>query len=284
MHEPVMFTAQGDGVKIQLAEWGKTGQPVLCVHGITANCRCWDGIASPLASEFRVLAMDLRGRGRSDKPATGYSVDQHCRDIAALLDNLGLKRAVIMGHSLGAFIALAFAANYPERVERTILVDGGGDLSAEQMARVFAGIKPALERLGKVFPSAEAYIDLMKQAPYLQPWSSALETYCRYELAEVEGGVKTSIDPLHIQEEAMNLGKMKAASLYGKAAGKALILRATDGLLAADDILLPEPVVEKMVREIPDARRVDIPGTNHYSLLFKPSQLRDEALTSFLKE
>jgi len=284
MSEPTMMTARGDGVTIQLAEWGKQGKPVLCIHGITANCRCWDVVASTLASDYRVFAMDLRGRGGSEKPVSGYSVDQHCRDIVSLLDDLGLERPMIIGHSLGAFIALAFAALYPDKVDRAVLFDGGGDLSAEQMAKVFAGIKPALDRLGKVFPSAEAYIDLMKRAPYLQPWSPALETYCRYELEEIEGGVKTNIDPLHIQEEAMNLGKMKADSFYRRIGCKTLILRATKGLLAEDDILLPETVVEKMMREIPDARRVDIPGTNHYSILFQPSPLRDKALTSFLKE
>jgi len=284
MSEPVIVTAQGDGVNIQLARWGREGKPVFCIHGITANCRCWDVVAQTLESDYRVFAMDLRGRGGSEKPTSGYSVDQHCRDIVSLLDNLGLERPVIIGHSLGAFIALAFAARYPERIDRTVLVDGGGDLSAEQMGKVFAGIKPALDRLGKVFPSAEAYIDLMKKAPYLQPWSSVMETYCRYELEAVEGGVKTNINPLHIQEEAINLGKMKAAALYGKINGRVLILRATNGLLAEDDILLPEDVVERMTREIPDARRVDIPGTNHYSILFQPSALRDELLTRFLKE
>ena len=108
MSEPVMIAGRGDGVKIQLAQWGQNGKAVLCIHGITANCRCWDVVASSLEKGVRVLAMDLRGRGRSDKPASGYSVDQHCRDIVALLDDLGLKRPVIMGHSLGAFIALAF--------------------------------------------------------------------------------------------------------------------------------------------------------------------------------
>lgn len=284
MHEPVMITAMGDGVKIQLAEWGKHGQPVLCIHGITANCRCWDVVASSLSPDFRVLAMDLRGRGHSDKPASGYSVEQHCRDILSIIDDLKLKRPVIMGHSLGAFIALAFAATYPDMVDRVILVDGGGDLSKEQMEKVFSGIKPALDRLGKVFPSAEAYIDTMKQAPYLQPWSPALETYCRYEITEVEGGVSANIDPLHIQEEAMNLGKMKADSFYRKIICKVLILRATDGLLAEDDILLPEPVVERMAREIPNATRVDIRGTNHYGILFRPSSVRDEAIKRFLKE
>ncbi len=85
------------------------------------------------------------------------------------MDDLGLERPVLMGHSLGAFISLVFAAQHPERVDRLILVDGGGKLSKDQMAKVFAGIKPSLDRLGQVFPSFESYVSLMKQAPFLQP-------------------------------------------------------------------------------------------------------------------
>jgi pimeloyl-ACP methyl ester carboxylesterase len=284
MHDPNMITGKGDGVKIQLAEWGGRGQTILCIHGITANCRCWDVVASTLAPDYRVLAMDLRGRGGSDKPATGYSIEQHGRDILALLDDLKVKRPVLMGHSLGAFISLAFAARYPDRVDRVILVDGGGDLSKEQMDKVFAGIKPSLDRLEKIFPSEQAYLETMKQAPYIQPWSSFLETYYRWEIMEVPGGVRTNIDPLHIEEEAANVRKMAAAPLYPKIVCKVLILRATEGLLAQDDLILPGPVVKRMVKEIPHARYVDISGTNHYGIIFQPNRFRDEALRAFLKE
>jgi pimeloyl-ACP methyl ester carboxylesterase len=282
--EPVTITGRGDGVEIHLAEWGGQGRAILCIHGITANCRCWDVVASALAPKHRVLAMDLRGRGRSGRPPSGYSIEHHCRDIAALLDDLNLDRPVIMGHSLGAFIALAFAAHYPDKVDRIILVDGAGDLSKEQMDKVFAGIKPALDRLGKVFPSADAYLEIMKEAPYIQPWSPALENYYRYEIAEVAGGVSTNIDPLHIAEEAGNVRKMEAASLYPKIACKVLVLRATEGLLAEDDILLPEPVAERMIREIPHARCVNIEGINHYGIIFRPSRVRDDAMKAFLAE
>lgn len=283
MGEPTMIRAKGDGVTINLAEWGGRGKTLLCIHGITANCRCWDLVASNLSPDYRVLAMDLRGRGGSDKPATGYSIEQHGRDILALLDDLKVERPVLMGHSLGAFISLSFAAHYPDRVDRVVLVDGGGDLSKEEMDKVFAGIKPSLDRLGKVFPSPEAYLETMKQAPYIQPWSPFLETYYRWEIEEVPGGVRTNINPVHIQEEAANVRKMAAAPLYPKIPCKVLILRATQGLLTQDDILLPKPVVERMVKEIPRVRCVDIAGVNHYGIVFQPNRLRDEALRDFLK-
>ena len=135
--------------------------------------------------------MDLRGRGASDKPVEGYALDYHLRDINCLLDDMGIDRAVIIGHSLGAFIGLAFAAEYSDRIDRLILVDGGGDLSPEQMDKVFAGIKPALDRWDRSFPSAEDYLNKMKAAPYIHPWTPAIETYYRYEIEEVAGGVRT---------------------------------------------------------------------------------------------
>ncbi len=86
MSEPTMKKVSGDGIKIQLALWGNTGKPILCLHGITANCRSWDCLASTLSPHHRVMAMDLRGRGLSDKPPTGYSIDHHCRDILAVIE------------------------------------------------------------------------------------------------------------------------------------------------------------------------------------------------------
>ena len=88
--EPMMRKATGDGISIQLADWAGEGTPVFCLHGMTANCRCFDGYAGALAPSYRVIAMDLRGRGLSDKPETGYSIDHHCRDIQSVLTELEL--------------------------------------------------------------------------------------------------------------------------------------------------------------------------------------------------
>jgi pimeloyl-ACP methyl ester carboxylesterase len=284
MTEPKMIKANGEGIKIQLAVWGEKGKQILCVHGITANSRFWDCLASALMPHHRVMAMDLRGRGLSDKPPTGYSIEYHCKDILALTHDQGLERFVLMGHSLGAFIALTFAAQYPQKVKRLILVDGAGKLSEAQMAKVFAGIKPSLDRLGQIFPSLEAYLSQMKQAPYLQPWNSYMEAYFRYEIEEVEGGVRSRVHPKHIEEEAQNLGKVDSREFYAKVICPTLILRATKGMLAEDDLLLPEDVVERMVREIPNAKRVDVEGTNHYSILFQPNPKRDQAILEFLNQ
>jgi len=284
MTEPKMIKTNGDGIKIQLAVWEGKGKQILCIHGITANSRFWDCLASALAPHHRVIAVDLRGRGLSDKPPTGYSIEHHCKDILALMNDRGLERPVLMGHSLGAFISLVFSAKYPQRVDRLILVDGGGKLTKTQMTKVFTGIKPSLDRLGKTFPSFEDYISQMKQAPYLQPWNSYMETYFHYEVEKVKGGLRSRVHPNHIEEEAKNLGKVDSRQFYKKVTSPTLILRATKGLLAKDDLVLPKDVAERMVREIPNAKKVDLKGTNHYSILFQPNKKRDQTILEFLKE
>ncbi len=283
MAVPSMSRVNGYGVKIHLAVWEGKGRDVLCVHGLTANCRCWDVLAAALAPRHRVLAFDLRGRGLSDKPSSGYSVETHCEDVKAILDGRGLNRAVLIGHSLGAFIALAFAAQSPERVSGMILMDGGGKLSPQQTEKVLAMIRPSLDRLGQVFPSFDSYLETMKKIPFLRPWSPVLETYFRHEVEEVEGGIRSRIQARHIQEEVANLSRVDAARFYPKIQCPVLILRATEGILARDDILLPEEVVQRMVREMPRAASFNVEGTNHYSILFQSDPRRDRAILEFLE-
>ena len=284
MTEPIMRKVKGDGITLQLAVWEGKGNQVLCVHGLTANCRCWDIIAASLAPENNILAMDLRGRGLSDKPSSGYSMQHHIRDIFCLLDDLKQERITLMGHSLGAFISLAFAANYPERSEKIILMDGGGQLTQDQWDNVTLAIKPSLERLGQVFPTFDAYVQIMKLAPFLQPWSQALEDYFQYESEAVEGGVRSRINPANIQEEVKNIQQEVPSKYYPKVTCPVLILRATNGILSNDDLVLPESAVDRMVSEIPDARRIDIKGTNHFSILLQPNETRDQTIREFLEK
>ncbi len=77
MADPIMKRTVGDGVEIALAVWEGKGKTVFCVHGISASSRCWDNVAGALIPQHEVLAMDLRGRGLSEKPASGYSVSHH---------------------------------------------------------------------------------------------------------------------------------------------------------------------------------------------------------------
>jgi pimeloyl-ACP methyl ester carboxylesterase len=282
MNMPIMQRARGDGVQIQIAIWEGGGKHVLCIHGLTANCRCWDLVASALAPEHTVMAVDLRGRGLSDKPDSGYSLDHHVQDLFRVLEHLGLDRVALMGHSLGAFIALAFAARHPERTEKLVLIDGGGVLDQAQWDRVALAIKPSLARLGQVFPTFEAYVRHLKQTPYLQPWTAAIEAYFRYEIELAAGGVRSKINPAHIAEEAQNMRRENPSEHYPRVRCPVLILRATQGILSQDDLVLPESVAAAMGAALPKATCVSVAQSNHFSLLIQPQPERDRALREFL--
>ena len=100
------------------------GPDLVMVHGITGNLAIWHlEIVPALMQSFRVTTYDLRGHGYSGVPPTGYTTASHASDLQQLMSALGIERAHIMGHSFGADIALHFTINYPERVERLVLVE-----------------------------------------------------------------------------------------------------------------------------------------------------------------
>src|SRR5512133_209779 len=130
------------GLKIHYLDVAGGDPPLVLLHGLSANAHSFGGlIAAGLAPTFRIIAPDLRGRGRSDKPATGYAMADHARDVVALLDALGLDRVVLGGHSFGAFLATFVAAHSPERVGRLIAIDAALTLNP----KVGEMLKPSLD-------------------------------------------------------------------------------------------------------------------------------------------
>src|SRR5215218_5528360 len=112
---------------VELAIWraGEGSDPVVCLHGITAQHRAFNAAARYLDSSRGLLGVDLRGRGDSDKPESGYGLEAHAADVVRVLDHLGLESTVLAGHSMGAFVALKTALLFPERVRALVLLDGG---------------------------------------------------------------------------------------------------------------------------------------------------------------
>ena len=101
--------------------------PVLwLIHGIGDSSRTWEGVLPLLANEHTVVAPDLLGHGASDKPRADYSIGGFANGMRDLQVVLGIERATIVGHSLGGGVAMQFAYQFPERVERLVLVASGG--------------------------------------------------------------------------------------------------------------------------------------------------------------
>lgn len=115
-------------VRFHVQRLGSGGQPVVFLHGLVMdNLSSWYfTLANPVASFADVLLYDLRGHGRSERPASGYHLDQMMADLSGLLDAAGLedRPVTLVGNSYGALLALAFTVAHPERVEGLVLVDG----------------------------------------------------------------------------------------------------------------------------------------------------------------
>jgi pimeloyl-ACP methyl ester carboxylesterase len=127
--QPVGGWVDGSGVRLHYREWVGPAAPVepplLLLHGLASASRIWDLVAPRLAARRRVVALDQRGHGLSDKPDDGYDFATIVADDAAALRALGLARPVVVGHSWGASVAVALAAAHPAQVAGVVLVDGG---------------------------------------------------------------------------------------------------------------------------------------------------------------
>ena len=113
------------GLNVHYLDWGGSGQPLILLHGLASTAHIWDLIAPALRDDFRVVALDWRGHGLSDKPPAGYSHAELAEDLGTFLTALEFDRPLLVGHSWGGNIAVQFAATYPNRLDKLILVDGG---------------------------------------------------------------------------------------------------------------------------------------------------------------
>ena len=274
-----------DGITLAVTEWPgpKSGRApaIVCIHGLTANHTCWASMADALASGHRLIAYDLRGRGESDKPDKGYSLEIHGEDLGRILDHFRLKQAVIMGHSLGAKIALRFAVKHPERVSRLVLFDGGFDIRAE----VWDSIAAAVGRLGVEFPSLDTFLSFVRALPMFEGrWNDYLERYFRYDVETLpSGAVRSKVAKHAVEEEVANLQRERLWVWHHQVQCRTLIFRAPDGLLTPTDCLMTQEEGKALAAGIPKSTLVVVPKTNHYTVLLGSHPKVKSALRAFLK-
>jgi len=133
--DSLRLDAANPALSLQCWSWGGDDPPLLLLHGFGMSARVWDPIVHALAPR-RVLAPDARGHGDSDRdPERRDPHETGHRDLAALVDALGLPRFALVGHSMGAATAMRYAARHPERIERLVLVDAGPDMPLAASAR-----------------------------------------------------------------------------------------------------------------------------------------------------
>lgn len=271
------FAAPVAGGSLAGGQWrpDAPGTPVLAVHGITATHRNWDLFAAALPDR-RVIAPDLRGRGRSNGLPAPYGLVQHADDLAAVLDAQGVERVFVVGHSMGAFVSVRFAERHPDRVAGLALIDGGlpvpnpDGIAPDDLPAVLLG--PALERLSMTFPSRAAYVDFWRRHPALGPyWNDAIESYVDYDVDGVEPALRSSASADAVAVNAVELdGSAGYVEALFAAPGPVDFFRAPRGLLDAAP-LYPEAVVREWAERMPQLVVHDVADVNHYTVVMSES-------------
>jgi len=119
------FIPTRDGLSLRVREWGNPdGQPLVLLHGLRGYSGTWRGLAGALGADWRLIAIDQRGRGESSwDPGRNYYTDAYLADLEALVDQLPLGRFTLLGHSMGGTTAYAYAARHPDRLDALIIED-----------------------------------------------------------------------------------------------------------------------------------------------------------------
>ncbi len=259
---------------------------LILMPGLTANCHAFDGlIHAGLSPRFRALTIDLRGRGESDKPEEGYRMADHAADVIGLMDELGIENAILGGHSFGGLLTMYMAAHYPDRFTCLVIIDAA---LAAASVRTREQIQPALARLGQVLPSWDAYIEMIKQAPYYHGWTwdPIIENYYR---ADVEiypdGTVQARARPEHIAAAMDGVLAEDWHALTAAVQQPALLLQAPGpfGPSGAPPVVSLEQAKET-AHALVNCRLVSIPG-NHMTIMFGEGATHAvEAIAGFVQE
>ncbi len=270
---PAQGRVSGDRVELAFGYWPGRGAPVVALHGLTASHMNFVGIAERLAGRCALFGLDLRGRGDSDKPEGPYGFVQHARDAAAAMRAMGLGPSIIVGHSMGAFVATALAAQEPSLVSGLILIDGGlvpstpiGDDAGKGVA---AALALRITQLRDTYPSRQAYKDFWRTQPHFPAgeWNPWVEAFLDYEVggdspvqpkaseAAVLADLREAFQPDAINE------RLKLIRV------PTLLLRAESGFIPGQPPLFPDALAAQFQAYLPHLEDRKFPGTTHYTIV-----------------
>jgi pimeloyl-ACP methyl ester carboxylesterase len=276
VHETRFFTApgpdpQGRGHRLAYYEWGARENPrvLLCVHGLTRNALDFAIFAARLCADWRVIAVDMPGRGKSEWLENGdeYNYSTYLADLAALLDHLAIDGVDWLGTSMGGIIGMMMAGFAPDRLRRLVLNDVGAWIPADGLRRI-------LSYAGKLVHFASRTEAETALRAICAPYGIRQEANWRHlfasSLVEVDdGSVSLAYDPA-IGRSLTAQPEVHAIDLWPvweAVQCPTLILRGEES-----DILTRE-IAETMRSQRPGVTLVEFPGIGHAPSLMEPDQM-----------
>lgn len=249
--------AKLDGTKIHYQSYGTGSQALVLVHGWGCNLDHWRDQIPDLSKRSRVIALDLPGHGRSDKPETSYTMDLFANAIDAVMRDAKVDRAVVVGHSMGTPVARQFYRKYPQKTAAIVIVDGG--------LRPF-GTKDMREQ----------FVAMVRAPNYKETTAQMVSQMAGTLPAADQERVKSSFTstPQNVLVTAME--SMNQESLYGpdKLNVPVLAIMAKSPFWPAD--------TEQFLRSLaPDLEFEMWEGVSHFLMMEKPKKFND-ALIAFL--
>lgn len=277
-----------DGLHVGL--WEPDGEPVgtiVAIHGVTSSHRAFSAVARALP-DHRIVAPDLRGRGRSNQLPGPYGMARHADDVAHVLDHLGVTHALPVGHSMGAFVAVVLAHRHPRFTDRLVLVDGGmplelpdGVAPEESIAAILG---PAAQRLSMTFDSLEAYRQLWRAHPAFADWTDDIVDYVDYDLDGDAAEFRPATRYEALEQDTIDLARTDGALMTAidELAVPARFLQAERGMLDQPTGLFSDRYLAGWVTRVPLLTSEKVMGINHYTIVFAAAGV--DAIVRAVKE
>ena len=254
------FVSSGK-LKINIVEWGDVhARPIIMLHGLRAYARTWDRVASVLAKNYYVIALDQRGRGLSDwAPSSDYFTEYYVEDLKNVVDSLHLEKFILLGHSMGGATSLVFSQMYPNYLEGMVIEDIGPGSSASSSGA--DRIKKELKQTPRLFRSrTEAKLFWQQERPGSP--DEAIEQRLNYMMIEGQDSkMRWRYDLEGIATARLNPDDSKIPDLWApilKLNTPTLVLRGGDS-----DFLSAE-IMSEMVKSNPNITAFEISGASHH--------------------
>jgi len=277
---PTEKSFQASGARIAYAEWGKPGDPViLLIHATGFHARCWDQTVKALPPGFRVIAVDTRGHGRSEKtgPIRDWTVP--AQDIAELIEHLDLRHAFGAGHSMGGHLLVQVAATHPSAFKRLVLIDPvmlpPEAYANPHLTALPEGAVHPVARRRNAWASWQEMFDAFKtRHPYSLWRKEVLEDYCRYGLVPAASGQGFELACPPAIEASIYLGHA-GSDIYALAARVKVpvtVLRAKPREPGPRDLtdFAASPTWEGVARTFAQGRDVPLPHLTHFIPMQEP--------------